>query len=219
MQRGRIIQAGLDDIPAIASLHAELLPASLVPGLGRAFMTRAYYPVLFQGDFGGAFIAYWDDEAVGFAVYTYDGPGFMKELGRRKLTIAGAVLREMLVRPKVLWTVLKARSMEQTAADEPGMDIPAEFLSLGVREAYRSGDFVRENGFAFGKELFNAVIKAMAERGIDRLRLVTETASLNPTANVFYKMRGGSLIFSGKLRDKPSNIYVFEIPQPEDAPR
>ena len=122
-----------------------------------------------------------------------------------------SICGEFFRNPNILGTILNAFLIQRKFGDESGSEVGAEFLSLAVKEEFRSAEFVRQNTTNFAQDLFNAVVKRLSQQGAVSLRCITDLENENLRANIFYRMRGGKKIYSGPIRGKESNVYMFDL--------
>jgi len=211
MDNYKIIPVSTELISEIARLHAIVMPHSPISELGWEFMTQVYFPTLLQEGHGEAVIAYYKGKPVGMTAYAFDSHSFYTALGRKRIKIIKAVAKEIKRDLSTLSTVIRATRFYFQKNTEPTSEIPAEHLAIIVLEEYRASDFVRKNRLYFARDLFHSAMESMRSKGINKFRLFTDDYETNPQANIFYRMLGGTLVWSGMNRGHISNAYVFDL--------
>jgi glycosyltransferase involved in cell wall biosynthesis/ribosomal protein S18 acetylase RimI-like enzyme len=147
------------DVPHLARLHAEAIEAGFLPALGPGVMERLYTALV---GWAGAVVLVADGvwRPVGFVAGVVDTGAFYRHFLRSHGAGAGFAALPRLVRPSVArraWETLRYGS-EATAGP------PAELLSMAV-------DYeLRRRGL--GRALGDRFLAAMAERGVDAVRVV-----------------------------------------------
>ncbi|MBF0323889.1 MAG: hypothetical protein HQL42_02350 [Alphaproteobacteria bacterium] len=204
--------AGPADFPAIARLHRELLGDSQLTRLGAPFLVNLYYPTLVDRSFGGIFLAEYNGEVAGFAAWTIDARTFLDTVANRKAAMGLALAAGFLRHPvEVLGAVLRATSTYGHLGNEPGADIAAEFLTLGVTEKFRDPAFIRQSGVSVAKSLFRAVRDNFAQRGIARFKLFPPAAEAGkPGPALLYRMMGARQTWSGTARNTTLSLFVCD---------
>ena len=209
MKNIRIIPCDSKSIPTLAQLHSTIIPGSHIVQLGFDFLTRVFYPTLLQGEHGGALIAYYGDDAVGFVAFSYNTEKFIAAVAQKRFKIAKAIVKEFICNPSILSIIIKSMSYSRNVTNEPFTDVSAEYLSMGVIEEYRRTEFIRKNKIYLAKDLFTACFKPFQEKGIDSFRILTKAD--NSQANIFYQMLGAKKHFNGFIRGEKGTIYIYTI--------
>jgi glycosyltransferase involved in cell wall biosynthesis/ribosomal protein S18 acetylase RimI-like enzyme len=147
------------DVPHLARLHAEAIETGFLPALGAGVMERLYTALVASAD-AVVLVADGVWRPVGFVAGVADTGSFYRHFLRSHGVGAGLSALPRLVRPSVArraWETLR-----YGAGDDDGPD--AELLSMAV-------DYeVRRRGL--GKALGERFLAAMAERGVDGVRVV-----------------------------------------------
>ncbi len=167
------------DVALVAELHQELLSGSPVAALGKVFMRRFYYRRLVQDGLIGCHLATDGDETAGFLAWTAEPELGGAIIRRYPLAFPLAIARALLTsvtRFRVLLRLARfSRLRDAETADAAALAVPSpphgrtgELLSLGVREAYRTREYLRRTKRRHSFELLHAAIEAMHARGVDR---------------------------------------------------
>jgi ribosomal protein S18 acetylase RimI-like enzyme len=157
---------------AAADLHAKLLPESLVPGLGRHFMTGFYYNRLIKDDLVRCDLYKCKDQFVGWILYTKHPFTFMDEGKRRNFFFLGLILMwSLLTKPSRIKVFLELnRFVAIRSPEKIGRAGAGEFLSFGVLEDFRD---VRDEstGLKISKLLFERVLDEMKDEEYNKMLL------------------------------------------------
>jgi glycosyltransferase involved in cell wall biosynthesis/ribosomal protein S18 acetylase RimI-like enzyme len=174
-----IRRATAADAEAMARLHTEGMPDAFLPTLGQPFLTRLYRAIAADSD-AVAIVAEGVDGVVGFAAGVTSVGAFYRRFARRHGPMAALAAAPRLIRPRVAWRLLE--TVRYPSQVDAGNDrLPdAELLSIAVDPAWRVG--------GTGRALANAVLAALADRGVGELKVVVGAANL--VANRFYARVG-----------------------------
>jgi ribosomal protein S18 acetylase RimI-like enzyme len=167
--------ASQSDVPHLARLHAEAIETGFLPALGAGVMERLYTALVASAD-AVVLVADGVWRPVGFVAGVVDTGSFYRQFLRSHGMGAGLSALPRLVRPSVArraWETLR-----YGAGDDEGPH--AELLSMAV-------DYeVRRRGL--GKALGERFLAAMADRGVDGVRVVV--GSRNQGAIAAYEAMG-----------------------------
>ncbi len=135
-----IRRATLDDLPAMARIHAASGTPGLLADLGEPFLRDLYYRGILSSPLGRAFVLTSDGAVVGFVTAATDSTRLFSAIFRRNLPRSvGAVARASCRHPRV------ARSFLETvlvvARKKEAANVPAEIVSLEVSVPYQHRGF------------------------------------------------------------------------------
>lgn len=195
--------ARLDDVPAIARLHMELLPQAFLPLLGHRFLLALFRAQVLEPD-AVPFVAERDAEVIGYASGFLSMPSFRRRLVRRHVIALIRALLPHLLHPARLRRILQTATYPERTAGLP----EAEFAFVGVKRRTAPG---------LGTELGNAVLWALAERGAREVK--GYVASDNRPMNSMVQRMGFELRARISLHDgRPSNVYVIRLDATDPTP-
>ena len=170
-------------VAAIASLHAELLPTSPLARLGVPFLQRFYYRRPVAAGLLTAFVAQDGGTPAGFIACTR-APDFSARLVREhRVAFALALARALATSPGRARDILRlsratrVRAPAATPAGRAASPPPGELLSLGVREAFRTRDYLRRTRRRISFELLDAALRHLQAAGCDRFAGYVEAAN------------------------------------------
>lgn len=177
------------DVAAVVALHREMLPGSPVAALGEVFMRQFYYRRLVQDGLIGCHLVTSDGDPVGFLAWTAEPELGAAIIRRRPVLFSLAIARALLASPARVGVLLKlanfSRLRAPTADPESGAtSAPApsmrtgELLSLGVREPYRTREYLRRTKRRHSFELLDAALTALDARGVERFGAYVEQSNM-----------------------------------------
>jgi GNAT superfamily N-acetyltransferase len=170
----------------VAEIHIEGQPGTLLTKLGKPFLTTMYREIC-RSEWGFGMVALEGDKVVGVGVLTTSTRQLFRDLKRRRLVkLLLPIIPRLLTRPRLLLDVYQSwrypakmggaqtvagagdeqdKRGQRSSSKDPTLT-DAEFLYLGVREAYR--------GQKIGSGVFDASIGHCRERQIDYLIALVE---------------------------------------------
>jgi len=183
---------------AAAAIHAEGQERTFLTSLGPAFL-RALYAQMASSAHCFGFVALDGGEVIGVVTGTVDSGAVFKELVLRRglklvLPVAGAMLRNLSLVPKVLKTLVYPAQTK----GEPG---EAELFFIGTR-AERRGEGV-------GSALFHALAEEMRRRGMRAMGLIVDDE--NETAKRFYLRHGMRPVRAFHLYGRRMQWFVLPL--------
>lgn len=135
--------ATLDDLPAMARIHATSGTPGLLTDLGEPFLREVYYRGLLGSPLGRAFVLTSDGAPAGFVTVATDSNRLFNTIFRRNLLRSmGAIAQASLRRPRVILSFLE--SAFAVASLKEAADVQAEIVSLEVGVPYQ------HRGFGYG---------------------------------------------------------------------
>ena len=190
----RLVDArNVRDVAAVAALHRDLLPGSPVPALGQEFMRRFYYRRLVQDGLIGCHLITSGDDAIGFLAWTTRPELGAAIIRRRPISFALALLRAVISSPARVGVLLKLARFSRlrspttdpsaatlrapsnaSATASASSQLTGELLSLGVREAFRTREYLRRTKRRHSLELLHAALSAMHTSGVQRFNAYVE---------------------------------------------
>jgi ribosomal protein S18 acetylase RimI-like enzyme len=180
----------------LANLHGQLLPHSPVVLLGPRFMERFYYALLPRADLVFGAVAYWRNQPAGFIVATDDSSGFMGRGIRRHWLRLGWILgTSLLMQPKRIVSVWEAGQIMRHLQPTVLGSRVGELLSFGVLPDYRNRAFLARTGISMARDLLEAALAALRNRGIATVRVIVDDDNLE--AKLFYHGLGWELTAQG----------------------
>ena len=206
---GPIPESSLDDL---LDVHEAALPGSIPTRFGRPFF-RLYYEALMQDpDFFcvGAFIR---SRLVGFFAFSSNSREGLRSAFRRwPLRFFRALARGLLERPSRCVTLWQIVAGSFTGGNEPGGDIRAELLSLGVLAEHRRSARPRDKReVPISHELVGHALNTLRERGVDRVKAFTKPEHEDPLANSFWVNQGFELVGRCRMFGHSANFYVRKL--------
>jgi ribosomal protein S18 acetylase RimI-like enzyme len=165
--------AGIDDVRALARLHASRIGEGFLPTLGAAFLTRLYRRIV-RSPRGCAYVVVDGSEVVAYCAGATDVGALYKEFIFHDGIVAGAVAAPRVVRS---WRrVLETLRYPATAAGLPR----AEVLAVATAD--------RALGRGFGATAVRAATAELARRGAPAVKVTVGAA--NEPALAMYRRCG-----------------------------
>lgn len=175
----RVTRMLLQDVPHVATLHLQALPASFFSSLGPRFLRR-YHESFVAGPDGIGFVATHQQRLCGFVIGSTAAASHSAWVVRRRgPRLAVSAFLAMLVRPRVLVHFLSSRGARYArglyrrvrhqplaqVADSPTSDQPAVLAHVAVHSAWRR--------IGLGEVLVRAFEREAQVRGARTIELVT----------------------------------------------
>ena len=172
----RLVPFGKEAEAPIAELvlmHTAMMPNSLPVLLGREFLKKFYYAILPREGYIQGVVAYIDGEPAGFQVFTTDSDGFMSAAASRHMPELIRILTPEVVRsPRRIQYLINAWQL--TRSRGPSATPIAEFMSLGVRELYRTHEFKEHTGIRVAHDLHKYTFEEMVRCGVIEARTIID---------------------------------------------
>ncbi|MBI5035487.1 MAG: GNAT family N-acetyltransferase [Chloroflexi bacterium] len=181
----------------VAEIHCAALAGDFLPSLGKEFLT-IFYQGVFDLGVGFGFIAFENNQPVGFVLGSVDTSSLFKQIVLSKaIPMSLRVFVALFRRPKLISNVL------ETFLYPSKEDVPekAELVVIGFDEAYR--------GRGLGRQLVNALNETFRAQGVHSYK-VTVLQS-NQRANRFYTALGFKCVKEFALYRKKWNLYTSTI--------
>lgn len=208
---------GVADIPALLALARDVIPDTMAARLGPRFADQYHRALLDEPELklDGYFIG---EELQGFIVYSHDVREALRSAFRRHvLTFAAALVRTLLSPHRIAY-ILRIAGSILARTPEPGMDVPAELLTIAVRRGARGGGDLRKSlGINVPHALIERAIAHVRARGAAEVKVFCKPLEMDPAANGFVRKEGfelrGEVIRWGIV----TNLYVKRL-SPSGAP-
>jgi ribosomal protein S18 acetylase RimI-like enzyme len=172
-----IREATTADLAQIVSLHQCSFPGFLMTMLGSGFL-RVYYETALECPGTVALIAEERGRAVGFVVGYVAPQEFYAFLGSRRLSLALAAARGLLLAPGLLPRILgNMRRLRRSAGCRARPEVGAELASVGVLPT--------GSGRGLGRSLVTEFIRRIRTRAVKYVYLTTDAVD-NDQVNAFY---------------------------------
>lgn len=88
-----IREAVKSDIEALARIHSDSLPHSLLPRLGEKFLKNKFYPMVVNSENTLLLVKELEGKVVGFALFVYDSQRLEKEIMKHKASLGIAAIK------------------------------------------------------------------------------------------------------------------------------
>jgi ribosomal protein S18 acetylase RimI-like enzyme len=170
-------------VATIAALHAELLPTSPLARLGVPFLEHFYYRGPVAAGLLAAFVARDDATPAGFIACTAAADFSQRLVREHRVGFAVALARSLVTAPRRAGDLLRlsratrARGPAAPANATGGPESAGELLSLGVREAFRTREYLRRTHRRLSFELLDAALRHLRAAGCNRFAGYVEAAN------------------------------------------
>lgn len=204
----------VDDIPALLALAREAIPDTMASRLGPRFADQYHRALLDEPDLkiDGYFVG---EELAGFIVYSHDVHAALRSAFRRHALTFAKALVHTLLSPRRIAYILRIAGSILARVPEPGMDVPAELLTIAVRRKARGGgDLRRSLGVNVPHALIERAIAHVRARGATAVKVFCKPLELDPAANGFVRKEGFELRGTVVRWGIVTNLYVKRLPPP-----
>lgn len=205
-----IAEATSRDLGLIQRVHQAAFPDFFLSRMGAPFL-RAYYETVLNYRRGRIFVAWQDDQLVGFVGVFIDPMEFCRAMAAARWRFLLPTLRGVLRRPQLLTRVLFNRTRVLNRAPVAGVPSPCQCELASIAVSPQAG----QRGI--GRLLMEAA-RGFAHQEQARQIVLTTDAEGNDAVNRFYLKLGytfrGSFL-SGK--DRRMNRYTLSLDPPVDA--
>jgi ribosomal protein S18 acetylase RimI-like enzyme len=183
----KIIPISKSHVGAVADIHCQELPASILSRLGYTFLREFYYQGLVESQYFKGFVILHDGEVAGFIAISLEPGRIFKDLYVRHFFKLSRILLVSILRDyRVIKQIFFAAGfLLQQDKVEPSA---REILSFAILKKYRSLEFCRSTGLRLTNELFQYALNDQKETHAKKIFLTVETN--NPYARIFYKNMG-----------------------------
>lgn len=183
----KIIPISKSNVGAVADIHCQELPASILSRLGRTFLKEFYYQGLAESQHFKGFVILHEGEVAGFIAISLDPDRIFKDLYIRNFFKLSRILLVSILRDYriIKQIILAAGFLLQQDKVEPSA---REILSFAILKKYRSLEFSRSTGLKLTNELFQYALNDQKDTHAKKIFLTVETN--NPYARIFYKSMG-----------------------------
>lgn len=206
----------VSDIPALLALAREAIPDTMASRLGPRFADQYHRALLDEPDLkiDGYFVG---EVLVGFIVYSHDVHGALRAAFRRHVFTFATALVHTLLSPRRIAYILRLASSILARVPEPGMDVPAELLTIAVRRSARGGGDLRQSlGINVPHALIERAIAHVRARGATSVKVFCKPREMDPAANGFVRKEGFELRGSVVRWGIVTNLYVKRLSPPDD---
>lgn len=206
-----------DDIPQLLRLQAKALPDSLAARFGDGFAELYYRALLAEKEFfcDGFF---WEGTLVAFIAYASDVHAVLGGALRRNVAAFGMSLaRASLSSPRRMRWAMGIAGSIIAGADEPGQEVRAELISIGLLPEFRgTGARRQQDAINPSRQLTRGACDVLYQRGVRRVKVFCKPEEIEPIANGFVKKEG--FVLHGRVRryGLPTNLYVKELGDTRD---
>ncbi|MBW2594438.1 MAG: GNAT family N-acetyltransferase [Deltaproteobacteria bacterium] len=145
-----IREAVKSDIEALARIHSDSLPHSLLPRLGEEFLKNKFYPMVVTSENTLLLVKELGGKVVGLALFVYDSRCLEKEIMKHKASLGIAVIKRIfsdhrifsaafrrLCSPKIR-TDKTEEFIESSKNQMPAISEMPEFYTLAVLPDFRN---------------------------------------------------------------------------------
>lgn len=189
----RIRQADLGDLPALATLHTQVLPTAFMPLLGERFLRRLFRAHVEDPD-AVAVVAERSGEVIGYGAGVLSTPKF-----RRRFLLRHGIPAAFAAAPRLLRRQTLRRVLEDTSYPEITQGFPEpEWTLVGVKRGTAPG---------LGIELGNEVLAALTARGANQVKayVACDNRAMNRMVHrMGFRLGGQISLHEGQA----SNIWV-----------
>lgn len=175
-------RAGAGDLGSVVRIHRQAFAGFFLTRLGPVFLAK-YYRLVLAHPGGILLVAVHEGQIAGFAAGVASPAAFYREMKKRKLSFALAVIPAWLRSPGILRRLwVDFRDLRSRAGPAGGeSDGTAELTSIGVAPA--------GSGQGIGRGLLAAFIAEAGKMGLAAITLTTD-AEGNDAVNGFYLQAG-----------------------------
>lgn len=202
---------GGDDIPALLELAREAIPDTMAARLGPKFADRYHRALLDEPSLrlDGYYVG---SELVGFIVYSHDVRGALQSAFRRHALTFATALVYTLLSPSRIAFIFRIAGSIVGRLPEPGMDVPAELLTIAVRHTARGGGDLRKSlGVNVPHALITRAIDHIRARGAREVKVFCKPEAVDPAANGFVRKEGFALRSRVVRWGIATNLYVKRL--------
>ncbi len=185
----QVISMTEEHVEAVAKIHLQELPSSILSRLGYCFLKDFYYKGLFHlKDFVG-FVLIYENQAAGFIGLSLNPNGIFKELiVQNPLKLVSVLIRSIFRDIKILKACFQAGAFILKPKSGAYPKDVSEVLSFAVLEQFRSLEFYRASKLKLANKLFQFAIDRHKESRFKKTFLMVETK--NAAARIFYRNMG-----------------------------
>jgi hypothetical protein len=201
-----------DECRAVAQLHCEFFGGEAGHGhslalLGPDFLERVFYRTNIDNPYFFVDVARYGGAVVAFSVYSSDHRHvFRRTIRRRAGTIALALLRSLVTRPRRTLTTIAANLLFLSdSLPAETAEIRGWFLLLGVKQPCRSREFRERTGVWIAGEFKHRLEAVLRSNGCRDYWAAP--AANNEAANSFYHKIGAQLFATGVVQGTVCNYY------------
>ena len=206
-----------DEVAEVAQLHFDFFGPGHGRGhslalLGPGFLADVFYRVNLDNPFFFVDVARYQNEVIGFSVYSSDHRRvFRHTLRRHFLQIGWSVIKQWIRHPIITSGLVLRNSafiMETLPPETRG--IPAWFILLGVKDAYRTREFQQRTGVWIAGAFKQRLESILREKG--HVEYWAAPFVENEIAIQFYTKIKATLIAQGTVQGLRANYYRMSIP-------
>jgi hypothetical protein len=205
-----------DETRAVAQLHFDFFGSGEGNGhslamLGVNFLEEAFYRLNLENPYFFVDVARYEGEIIAFSVYATDHRKVFRHTIRKHFgSVLWALLKCLVRRPvaTIANVLVNSPFITETLPPETRA-IPAWFILLGVKQAYRSREFQKSTGVWIAGEFKQRLERVLRDKGC-REYWAAPFAD-NTQANLFYKKINAKLFAQGPVQGVQANYYRMSI--------
>lgn len=198
------------DLAALLALQKQVLPDTMSARLGRRFNEVYHETMLASADYlcDGYFV---DDTLVGYLSYTTDTVRLLRGVFRRNFfKYLWAMSADVVRDPRRAVSILRIGRSIAASKAQPGINVTAELLSVGVLPALRGAR--REGAHpSVADALLHSALAALRARGVSSLFLVVKPVGIDPVPHRFVRKYGFSSAGSVRRFGIEAEMYVLQF--------
>lgn len=193
---------------AAAQLVLALFPDSPAGVLGRTFLTEFYFLDLIRDGEMECLLYSSEGRYVGFALYTENPFGFIRNGMRRHFIKLGFLVgRSLMTSPGRLAAIFNVTKQGRYRARHGADGRVGELLTFGILASHRQ-QIDPTSGMRLAAHLFRVAMTRLRDRGLAVAQLVALKDNL--PAQAFFKKNGGIVDPAGYCFDD-SNLITFDL--------
>ncbi len=182
-----------DDIGALLEIQEATLPDTMAARLGERFNVLYFRSVLEEPlCFVDGY--YSDGRLVGFLAYSPAASEMLRRVvRRRRMRFAAATSAGLLLSPSSLGVVMRIVMAILARVPEPGSEIGAEMLSMGVLAEFRGRRDVHGRSVRVAHDLVQHAFSVLCANGARKVKAFVKLEEADPVAKRFWLREGCTL--------------------------
>jgi hypothetical protein len=200
-----------EDIAILLDIQKATLPDTMAARLGERFNALYFRSVLEERHCftDGYFV---DGRLVGFLAYSATASAMLRAVVQRhRLGFAMATLIGLLRSPATLGAVLRIAMSILARRPEPGSEIEAEMLSLGVRPEFRGRRDVDGRIVRVAHELVQHAFGVLRASGASRVKAFVKLEEIEPVARAFWTREGCTFVARVRRFGIDANFLIKDL--------
>lgn len=200
-----------DDIDALLGIQETTLPDTMAARLGDRFNLLYFRSVLEESlCFVDGYYSH--GRLVGFLAYSPAASEMLRRVVRRnQMRFVGATAAGLLVSPSSLGVVLRIVMAILVRVPEPGSEIEAEMLSMGVLTDFRGRQEVDGRTVRVAHELVQHAFSVLRSNGARRVKAFVKLEEADPVARRFWFREGCTLVGRARRFGIEAELLVKDL--------